>query len=224
VTTLKRILTLALVLALAVLLVACGGPNQKKGTAIGAAAGGAVGAIIGNQTGNTALGAVIGAAVGGTAGAFIGNYMDEQAAEMRRDLEGAKIERVGEGIVITFDSGLLFPVDQATLDDQAKQNLGELARILKKYEDTNILVEGHTDSTGSDEYNQMLSVRRADAVAEYLAFLDVDPARMQAVGYGESQPEASNDTAAGRAQNRRVEVAVYANDELKEAAREKTSG
>jgi outer membrane protein OmpA-like peptidoglycan-associated protein len=144
--------------------------------------------------------------------------MDDQAAEMERDLENARIERVGEGIVITFDSGLLFAVDSSTLQAPAKQNLADLAQILNKYEDTNILLEGHTDATGSDAHNQALSERRAQAVADYLHFLDVDPARFTIVGYGESQPVADNDTATGRAANRRVEVAIYANDELKKAA------
>jgi len=220
----KRLLAILLVLALAVGLVGCGGTYQKRGTAIGAGAGAVIGGIIGHQTGNTALGAVSGAAVGGAAGAYIGNYMDDQAAEMQRDLEGAKIERVGEGIIITFESGLLFEVDQSSLSDQAKQNLGDLARILNKYDDTNILVEGHTDSSGDAAYNDQLSVRRAESVATYLAFLEVARERFSVIGYGEAQPVADNATPEGRAQNRRVEIAIYANDDLKKAAERNAAG
>ncbi|HOX26198.1 MAG TPA: OmpA family protein [Candidatus Krumholzibacteria bacterium] len=220
----KRLLVFLLVLTLVLTLAACGAKYQKRGTAIGAGAGAVIGGIIGHQSGNTALGAVIGAAVGGAAGAYIGNYMDDQAAEMDRDLEGAKIERVGEGIIITFESGLLFAVDQSSLNDQAKQNLGDLAAILNKYDDTNILVEGHTDSSGDEAYNDQLSVRRGEAVANYLAFLQVASERFSVVGYGESQPVADNATPEGRALNRRVEVAVYANDDLKAAAERQAAG
>jgi outer membrane protein OmpA-like peptidoglycan-associated protein len=202
----------------------CGMSKTVQGTAIGAAAGGAVGAIIGKQTGNTAAGAIIGAAVGGAAGAYIGNYMDKQAEEMQRDLEGAKIERVGEGIMITFDSGILFDVDKAALKPDAQANLDKLAVILNKYADTNILVDGHTDATGSEEYNLKLSQSRAQSVANYLASLQVATPRMAIMGYGESRPIATNDTAEGRAQNRRVEVGIMANEKLKKAAEQETAG
>ena len=129
----------------------CGMSRTAKGTIIGGAAGGAVGGIIGKQSDHTVIGAIIGAAVGGAAGAYIGNYMDKQAEELQADLEGAKIERIGEGIKITFDSGILFDVDKAALRPVAQTNLDKLAVILNKYPDTNILIEGHTDSTGSDE-------------------------------------------------------------------------
>jgi outer membrane protein OmpA-like peptidoglycan-associated protein len=148
--------------------------------------------------------------------------MDKQAAEMQRDLEGAKIERVGEGIKITFDSGLLFDVDKAALKPQSKENLQKLAAILQKYEDTNILLEGHTDDTGSDEHNLQLSRLRSQAVGNFLAALKVNPARFTIMGYGESQPIAANATAEGRQMNRRVDLAVMANDKLKKAAKEKT--
>ena len=171
---------------------------------------------------NDGVGLLIGAAVGGAAGAYIGNYMDKQAAEIERDIEGAKVERVGEGIKITFDSGILFDVDQAELKDQHKSELAELAVILNKYEDTNMLLAGHTDSTGSEEYNQGLSERRAQSVASYLGAQNVSNTRVSVEGYGQSQPVASNDTAAGRAQNRRVEVAIWANEKLKKYAKENT--
>lgn len=198
--------------------------KTKEGTAIGAGAGAAIGAIMGNQSGHTVLGAILGAAVGGAAGAYIGNYMDKQAEEMQRDIQGAKIERIGEGIKITFDSGILFDVDKATLKDEAKTNIDKLAVILKKYPDTNVLIEGHTDATGTEEHNLELSKERAQSVSNYLAQLGVDPGRFTATGYGELQPVASNDTQEGRQQNRRVELAVMANDKLKKAAEQKNAG
>ena len=135
----------------------CGTSKAFRGGAIGAAAGGIIGGIIGKQSGHTATGAIIGAAIGGTAGALIGNYMDKQAEEMQQDLKGAKVERVGEGIKITFDSGILFEVNKSDLQTPAKSNIENLAKILNKYDDTNILIEGHTDSTGTLEHNQLLS-------------------------------------------------------------------
>jgi outer membrane protein OmpA-like peptidoglycan-associated protein len=196
----------------------CGLSKTVQGTAIGAAAGGAVGAVIGKQTGNTAAGAIIGAAVGGAAGAYIGNYMDKQAEEMQRDLEGARVERVGEGIMITFDSGILFDFDKSNLKADARANLDKLAVILNKYSDTDILIDGHTDSKGSDEYNLTLSQNRAQSVASYLAGLQVASTRMAINGYGESRPVADNATDEGRALNRRVEVGIMANERLKKAA------
>lgn len=193
--------------------------KTAKGGTIGAGAGGLVGAVIGKVAGNTVTGAIVGAAVGGAAGAAIGNYMDRQAREMRQDLKNAKIERVGEGIKITFDSGILFDVDQYTLRKQSKENLADLAKILKKYENTNILYAGYTDSTGPEDYNQELSEKRAKSVASYTSFLGVDSHRMTIMGYGEQHPVASNSTAAGRQQNRRVEIAIYANEKLKRAAK-----
>jgi outer membrane protein OmpA-like peptidoglycan-associated protein len=196
----------------------CAWSNKAKGGAIGAGAGGVAGAVIGKQLGNTALGAIIGAAVGGTAGVVIGNEMDKRAEEMKQDMQGAKIERVGEGIKITFDSGLLFDVNKSDLRPQAKTNLESLAKILNKYDDTNILVEGDTDNSGTEEYNQQLSERRAQSVANYLMGLGVTGARISTVGLGELNPIASNDSVEGRQQNRRVEVAIFANDKLKKAA------
>ncbi len=192
--------------------------NTQKGAIGGAAAGAAIGGVIGHQSGNTAVGAIIGAAVGGAAGAYIGNYMDKQAAEMEKDLKGAKVERIGEGIKITFDSGLLFDVDKSDLKQASRDNLTSLSEILNKYPDTNILLEGHTDATGTGDHNLDLSKRRAQSVANYLAGQQVMETRFTIMGYGEDQPIASNETAEGRAQNRRVEVAIYANDKLKKTA------
>jgi outer membrane protein OmpA-like peptidoglycan-associated protein len=195
--------------------------KTAKGGTIGAAGGAAVGAVIGNQAGNTVLGAIIGAAVGGAAGAYIGNYMDKQADEIEKDIEGAKVQRVGEGIRITFDSGILFDVNKSDLKPVSKENITKLATTLKKYEDTNILIEGHTDATGTDEYNLELSKKRAEAVANYLATLQVSPTRFTIMGYGEAQPLMTNDTPEGRAANRRVELGIMANDKLKKVAEEK---
>lgn len=211
----------AVAVALSVLIVlqmGCGLSSTLKGGAIGAAAGGAAGAAIGHQLDNTAAGAIIGAAIGGTAGALIGRHMDKQAEEMRKDLENAKIERIGEGIKITFDSGILFAFDSAELQPEAKTNIENLARVLNKYPDTNILIEGDTDNVGTEEYNQKLSERRAQAVADYQKSLGVAASRMSTVGLGESNPVVSNDTEEGRRQNRRVEIAIFANDKMKEAA------
>lgn len=217
----KRIIGVGLIGALLAVNFNCSSMSKsQKGAVIGAASGGAVGGLIGKAAGNTAVGAILGAAVGGVAGAYIGNYMDKQAEEMERDIAGARIERVGEGIKITFDSGLMFDVNKATLRPESEENLANLANILNKYEDTNILLEGHTDATGSDEYNLDLSRKRAQSVSNYLASLGVNPVRFTIMGYGESQPVASNDTDDGRQLNRRVEVAIYANEKLKKVARE----
>ncbi len=209
---------LILLISLAMILNGCSASNTVKGGAIGAAAGGVLGAVIGKQAGNTAVGAIIGAAVGGTAGALIGRYMDKQAEEMQKDIEGAKIERVGEGIKITFDSGILFDVNKSALTPTARANVDKLAKILNKYPDTNILVEGHTDATGTAEYNQKLSEQRAAAVATFAKGDGVAASRFTTVGYGESQPIADNSTVEGRQLNRRVEIAIFANDKLKDAA------
>jgi len=218
-------LILVVVLALSIVALAgCGTSNALRGGAIGAGAGAAVGGVVGNQLGNTALGAIIGAAVGGTAGGLIGHHMDKQAEEMKADLSGAKVERVGEGIKITFDSGILFAVNSSDLQPAAKTNIESLAKVLAKYPDTNILIEGDTDNTGSDAYNKKLSERRAQAVADYQKSLGIAATRISTVGLGESNPVASNDTEDGRAQNRRVEVAIFANDKLKKAAQNGTIG
>ena len=198
--------------------------NAEKGGAIGAGAGAGIGAVIGKQSGNTIVGAIIGAAVGGTSGALIGNYMDKQVAEMKRDLEGAQVERVGEGIKITFDSGLLFAVNSSSLNQASQTNLLKLSDVLNKYDDTEILIEGHTDNTGADDYNKSLSVKRADEVGRFLKQGNVSGSRISTKGYGESQPLMDNASEAGRNQNRRVDVAIFANKKLKKAAEKGTLG
>jgi outer membrane protein OmpA-like peptidoglycan-associated protein len=218
----RQIVRLVVTGIVVVSLIGCSSMSRtQKGAVIGAAAGGAAGAVIGNQAGNTAVGAILGAAIGGAAGAYIGNYMDKQAEEIERDIEGAEVERIGEGIKITFDSGILFRVDKAELQPEAKSNLTELARILQKYPDTKVLIEGHTDATGSEEYNLELSRRRAQSVANHLAGIGVDATRFTIMGYGEGQPVASNESMEGRQANRRVDLAIMANDKLKKVAKEK---
>jgi outer membrane protein OmpA-like peptidoglycan-associated protein len=221
---LKRIFVGLLILSFLAATMGCAEWNRtQKGAAIGAGAGGAVGGLIGYASGSTVAGILIGAVVGGVAGGFIGNYMDKQAAEIERDISGAKVERVGEGIKITFSSGILFDIDQADLKNQSQTELAKLSGILNKYADTNIMLAGHTDSTCSEEHNLGLSRRRARSVADFLTTQNVDPARFAVEGYGKSDPIASNDTSAGRAENRRVEVAIWANEKLKKVAKEKTS-
>jgi outer membrane protein OmpA-like peptidoglycan-associated protein len=209
----------SLILVMFLFLGACKNMNKaQKGTYIGAAGGAAAGAAVGKAAGNTAMGAILGAAVGGAAGYGIGRYMDKQAEELRKDLEGAEIERVGEGIKITFREGIQFALNSAELSETSKANLTDLAETLKKYEDTNILIEGHTDITGTREYNMVLSEKRAESVARFLKDLGVAGKRLTMEGYGPAQPVADNDTEYGRQQNRRVEVAIFANEKLKKKA------
>ena len=194
--------------------------NEQKGAIIGIGTGAAAGAAIGSKSKNPAVYAIIGSAVGGVAGVFIGKYMDKQAAKMKKDLEGvAEVERIGEGIKLTMKSGILFGFDSYGLNQSSKDNLAKLAETLKDYEDTNILVAGHTDNVGSEDYNMKLSDRRADAVADYLSNMGVKRARMSVIGYGESAPIVDNTSEAGRDKNRRVELAIVANEDLKKEAK-----
>ena len=221
----KRTLIGVLVLSLVLMSFGCASWSKTaKGGAIGAAGGAVVGGIIGKIAGNTLLGALAGAALGGAAGAFIGRHMDKQAEEMRRDLEGAKVERVGEAIKITFDSGLMFDINKYDLRAASRENLNKLAAILNKYPDTNILVEGHTDSTGTREINMPLSENRAKAVADFLATLNVQSARFAVHGYGPDQPLGDNATVEGRQTNRRVDLAIMANEKLKKIAQDSVKG
>ncbi|MHB1329475.1 MAG: OmpA family protein [Gemmatimonadales bacterium] len=190
-------------------LTACATKTQT-GAVVGTAGGAAAGGVIGKVAGSTAKGAIIGAVVGGVAGAIIGSRMDKQAKELEQGIPGATIERVGEGIQITFDSGLLFDTDSDAMRTAAQGNLRELAGSLDKYPDTDIVILGHTDAVGSTPYNQSLSERRANAAATYLMSQGVHGARLVTRGLGETEPVASNDNEAGRQANRRVEVAIYA--------------
>ncbi len=192
--------------------------NQQKGTAIGTAAGAIIGGVLGNNLGkgkNAPLGAVLGGVVGGVAGNVIGNKMDKQAKEIKETLPGAEVERVGEGIRVTMKENMVnFGFDSSNLTEAAKVNLDKLAKVLVNNPDTNINIYGHTDSKGADSYNLSLSERRAGAVRSYLMGKGISTSRMIAMGVGENEPIASNDTDAGRAENRRVEFAITANENM----------
>ncbi|MDQ3070564.1 MAG: OmpA family protein, partial [Acidobacteriota bacterium] len=192
--------------------------KTTQGGAIGAAGGAVVGGVIGRAAGSTAKGAIIGAAVGGAAGLIIGQRMDKQASELEREIPGAQVERVGEGILVTFDSGILYDYDSATVKPAARDNLRKLVTSLEKYPGTNVVLVGHTDGDGADAYNQDLSQRRARAAADFLAAQGVPRARIEASGRGESEPVAGNDTAQGKQQNRRVEIAIFANQSMRNDA------
>ena len=203
----------AILIAGSVAATGCASMNKKQeGAVIGAAAGGAIGGVIGNQTGSTAKGAIIGAVIGGTAGAIIGHQMDQQAKELSQTIKGATVERVGEGINVTFASGLLFAFNSDEIQSTAGENLKELAASLNRYPDSQLLIVGHTDNVGDDAYNQGLSERRANSAAAYLASQGVARTRIATSGKGEAEPVTTNDTDAGRQQNRRVEVAIYASE------------
>lgn len=190
--------------------------QTQKGAIIGAAGGGAVGAAVGSAAGSTAKGAIIGAAVGGVAGAIIGRQMEKQAEELAADLENAKVEQVGEGLLVTFDSGLLFDYDSDVVKGAAADNLTSLANSLQTYPESEVLIVGHTDARGTDSYNMDLSDRRAASARAYLTSQGIDPSRIRTTGRGEVEPVATNDTDAGRQQNRRVEVAIFASEEYRE--------
>jgi outer membrane protein OmpA-like peptidoglycan-associated protein len=206
--SLAGVLTLA---TLASLAAGCAMNKTDKGVLIGAGAGGVAGAVIGKATGSTVRGAIIGAAVGGIAGGIIGHQMDKQAEELAYELPGATVQRVGEGIAVTFPEGLLFAFDSDQLMLPARDNLRTLAASLEKYPDTRTLIVGHTDSDGSATYNMDLSERRAQSAAGFIVGEGIDGARVGTAGRGETEPIATNDTDAGRQQNRRVEIAIYAN-------------
>jgi len=215
----RSIKSLIAILVGAVFLISCANWSRTgTGAAAGAGAGGVLGGVIGSKKGNTAGGAIIGAAVGGAAGAAIGRYMDKQAKEIENDVKNAEVERVGEGIKVTFESGILFGFDSYSLTPAAQENVRELARILNEYPDTNIMVEGHTDNRGAADYNQGLSERRARSVANYLKMQGLSADRVTITGRGLNDPIATNETEEGRAKNRRVEVAIWGNEDLQEKA------
>ncbi len=212
--------TLTGIMAASVILASCDSMNKtQKGAVIGTAGGAAAGAIIGKAAGNTALGAIIGAAVGGVTGTVIGRKMDKQAEQIKNEVPGAKVERVGEGIVVEFSDKILFGFDRSDLSATAEGNLDKLANVLKQHGDTNIEIQGHTDSKGSDSYNMGLSERRANSVATYLRNRGVASGRITTKGFGKTAPIASNDTEEGRAQNRRVDFLITANDKMKADSR-----
>ena len=198
--------------------------NQQRGTVIGTAAGAVIGGVLGNNIGkggNAPIGAVLGGVVGGVAGNVIGRKMDKQAKEIKETLPGAEVERVGEGIKVTLKENMVnFAFDKSDLQPLAKANLDKLAEILINNPDTNINIYGYTDSKGTDEYNLSLSDRRAASVKAYLISKGIASTRMNTMGMGEASPIASNDTEAGRAQNRRVEFAITANEKMINDAQE----
>ncbi|MEX1054504.1 MAG: OmpA family protein, partial [Rhodothermales bacterium] len=187
-----------------------------QGAVIGAGAGAVIGGVVGKKYGGTAKGAIIGAAVGGAAGAIIGQQMDKQARELEEELEGAEVDRLGEGIALKFDNAVLFDFDSAELRSEARNELAKLADNLEKYPNTDLVVIGHTDAVGSNDYNQGLSERRANSAASYLMSQGVSRSRITTLGKGETEAIASNDTDFGRQQNRRIEVAIYANEEFRD--------
>jgi outer membrane protein OmpA-like peptidoglycan-associated protein len=209
-----------MVLSAAVLFGSCASWNKtQKGAVVGTASGGALGAVIGRASGNTALGAIIGATVGGASGAVIGHQMDKQADEIRKTVPDAKVQRVGEGIVVEFSSNVLFSYDKSVLSPDAKTNLDKLVLVLNNYADTDIECQGHTDSKGSENYNQGLSEKRAYAVSGYLYDRGIRTNRVNIKGFGETVPKYDNESADGRAQNRRVEFLITANEKMKDAAK-----
>lgn len=225
----KSIKIIAIVLGMCVCLSGCKTWNNMsktgQGAIIGTGGGAALGSIIGALAGNTAVGAVIGGAVGAGAGAVIGNRMDKVKKQAQAQLPNATVETVKDAnnldaVKVTFDSGILFATNKADLNQTSKNELNNLANIMKQNSDVSIDVRGYTDSTGSDAINQPLSVNRAQSVANYLTQNGVKYSQMKNVnGYGSSNPVASNDTPEGRQQNRRVEVYLYASKEMIDAAK-----
>lgn len=204
------------IIAVSVLFSACQTMNKtQKGAAAGAAGGALLGAAVSK---GSIWGILAGAVIGGTAGGLIGRKMDQQAKELQQAIPSAEVQRVGEGINMTFDAGLMFALNSDKISEEAKKDLVAAATVFKKYPDTHIMIEGHTDDTGKDEYNMQLSERRANAVANFLIAEGVDNSRLQRKWYGESQPKYPNDSEANRQKNRRVELGIFANDKMKSDA------
>jgi outer membrane protein OmpA-like peptidoglycan-associated protein len=205
------------ILALAIIIPGCKSwSSTTKGAIIGTAGGAAVGTVIGKTLGNTAAGAIGGAVVGGTVGAIIGGNMDRKAAELDKEMDGVTIQRVEEGIAVSFDSGILFGFDSATLQTEGQANLRKLAQIVSRDADTILMIVGHTDSRGDESYNLGLSERRAQSARTYMVSQGLPTSRIQIVGRGELEPIADNETEAGRQENRRIEVAIFASPEYVE--------
>jgi outer membrane protein OmpA-like peptidoglycan-associated protein len=209
-----------LLLSFALVASSCKNMNKtQKGAVIGAGGGAVLGGVVGRALGNTAAGVIVGAAVGGTVGSVIGKKMDKQAEEMKQVMGDAEVKRVGEGIVVEFKDKVLFGYDQSDLSAQAQASLNKLANVLEKYPDTNIEILGHTDDRGTDEYNQSLSERRANSSAAYLRANGIAGSRITTKGMGESDPKATNETDAGRTENRRVEFVITANQKMVDEAK-----
>ena len=230
--TMKKHLTKAtLILVSAGMLCSCdavkNANNTQKGTVIGTTAGAVLGGIIGNNVKkkNSALGAVIGGVVGGVAGGIIGKQMDKQAERIENEIPGVEVKRVGEGIDIVFDerSGVYFDTNKHDINAKSKENLAKLAKVFKDYPETNIIVEGHTDSSGDDNYNLELSKKRANSVTSFLKANGVPQNRLTTYWHGETLPKYDNGTADGRSKNRRVEFGVVANEAMKKKALEQAN-
>jgi len=212
----KMMIGFLLTAALALVLGGCGMSRAQKGALLGGAAGAGAGAAVSDDD---TKGAVIGGAAGALIGGLIGSYLDNQAREME-EIEGAEVSREGDQLQVTFDSAILFDHDSSALKAASQDQLREVAGVLSRYPDTDIMVLGHTDSTGSDDYNQGLSERRAAAVRGFLMGAGVAENRIRARGFGESAPVADNGTESGRSQNRRVELNVQVNEEFRQRAAE----
>jgi outer membrane protein OmpA-like peptidoglycan-associated protein len=211
-------------LAAGMIFTACKSMNKtQKGAVIGTTAGAATGAVVGRAAGNTGLGAIIGAAVGGITGTLIGKKMDKQAEEIAKEIPGVTVTRVGEAIILEFANDVLFGFDSYAITAKAAENLDKLVKILDEYPDTDITVVGHTDSQGSEAYNQSLSLRRADAVSDYLIKKKISGNRLTALGYGQNNPKYTNTTSTGQALNRRVEFLITANAKMVEDAKKEAS-
>jgi len=192
--------------------------KTQRGAAIGAVGGAVIGGVLGNNLGKGgkgAMGAIIGGVVGGVAGGVIGNKMDKQAREIDNALPGADVERVGEGIKLTLkENAVRFNVNKSTLTATAQANLDKLVPVFKEYADTNIQIFGYTDADGTDEYNLKLSQERAASVRNYLVSKGLAASRFTTTGMGEADPIATNETVDGKSQNRRVELAITANEKM----------
>ena len=216
----KTVLVVVAVTAIGTVGTACAN-RQQSGTLIGAGAGAATAALV--SDGNV-WAILAGAAVGGTAGNLIGRHMDEQARELEQAVPTADVERVDEGINMTFDSSLMFELGSADINSAYESDLAAAAAVFAKYEDTNILIEGHTDNTGTDAINEPLSEQRAKAVSAYFAAQGISPNRLSEKWYGSTQPRFPNDTPENLAKNRRVELAIYANEDMVAEAEAGTLG
>jgi outer membrane protein OmpA-like peptidoglycan-associated protein len=208
----RRIVAIILVAAMLLVVTGCNTSRRNKGAVIGAAAGGLAGGAIGNSTGSTTRGVIIGAAVGGIAGGIIGHQMDQQAKDLAYDLPGAVVTRVGEGIAVTFPEGLLFAYDSDEITRGAGDNLKKFAASLSKYPRTKSMIVGHTDARGTTDYNLALSERRARRAADFISAQGVDRDRLGTTGRGATEPLVNNETDAGRQQNRRIEIAIVADE------------
>lgn len=219
----KKILRTTLVLTITLCLLSCNAIRNANKTQKGAGIGVAAGAIAGGIIGGDLKGALIGAAIGGASGGIIGNIMDKQARKIEEAIPGAEVDRVGEGIHVIFDenSGVNFATNKSELTASSRLNLDKVAKVLIEFPDTNITIQGHTDNTGEESYNLNLSRKRAESVAEYLGSKGVLSSRFSIEALGETAPRYDNNTSQGRAQNRRVEMAISANDDMIQDAQAK---